>query len=468
MPGLTTEAAASVIAEATKRGLETIRLSFADQHGVLRGKTLPVSGLASAFARGVAMTSTLVLKDTSHRTVFPVWEADAGFGTGTLTGAGDLIMCPDPATFRVLPWSPASGWMLCDLEMPGGAPFPFASRHVLRQAAARLAKRGLDFVCGLELEFHVFRIVSPNLAHADGGMPATPPDTGLLTHGGQYLTEDRYDALEPVMEAIRKAATGLGLPVRSMEVEFGASQFEFTFDPAGALEQADAMVLFRAAVKQVCRRMGLHATFMARPKVENGMASGWHLHQSLVARDDGANRFMPGPDGAPTEICRHWIAGLLQHGIAGCLLAAPTVNGYKRYQAFQLAPDRVAWGRDNKGALLRALLAPGDRASRIENRLAEPAANPYFHIAGQILAGLDGLERGQEPPPAADTPYAVAAPLLPRDLGTAIEAFATSDFFRAALPDGFTDWLVRIKRAEWNRYLATVSDWEQREYFTLF
>ncbi|MEC9344674.1 MAG: glutamine synthetase family protein [Pseudomonadota bacterium] len=465
---MSTKAAASVIAEATKRGLETVRLSFADQHGVLRGKTLPVSGLEGAFRRGVAMTSTLVLKDTSHRTVFPVWEADAGFGAGALTGAGDIIMRPDPATFRVLPWSPASGWMLCDLEMPDGSPFAFGSRQVLRQAAARLADRGLDFVCGLELEFHVFRITAPNLGHAQGGMPGTPPDTELLTHGGQYLTEDRYDALEPVMEAIRKAATGLGLPVRSMEVEFGASQFEFTFDPAGPLEQADAMVLFRAAVKQVCRRMGLHATFMSRPKVEHGMASGWHLHQSLTGRDDGANRFTPGPDGAPTEICRQWIAGLLEHAVAGCLLAAPTVNGYKRYQAFQLAPDRVAWGRDNKGALLRTLLAPGDTASRVENRLAEPAANPYFHIAGQILAGLDGLERGLEPPPAADTPYAVAAPLLPRDLGTAISAFAASTFFQSALQPGFTDWLVRIKRAEWNRYLATVSDWEQREYFTLF
>ncbi len=463
------DAARTVLSDARAAGVETVRISFVDQHGILRGKVLPLSALEGAFRNGVSMTSTLLLKDTSHRTVFPVWSDDAGFGDGVLTGAGDVIMRPDPTTFRVLPWSPHSAWMLADIEMADGAPFPFSSRHLLRQAVNRLAARDMALVTGLELEFHVFRVTGPNLGHGDSGMPPAAPDTELLAHGYQYLTEDRYDALEPVMDALRRAAEGLGLPVRSMEVEFGPGQFEFTFDPADALTHADNMVLFRAMAKQVCRRQGLHATFMTRPQVPNGMASGWHLHQSLTDRASGRNLFMAGPDGEVSGIAGAWIAGLLAHAHATCLLSTPTVNGYKRYQnAFQLAPDRVAWGRDNKGTMLRALMRPDDPASRVENRVAEAAANPYLHMASQIAAGLDGIVRGLVAPDPVTTPYDTSAPPLPRNLGEALAAFEGDAFIDTAFGPGFRRYLSTIKRAEWDRFLATVTDWAQREYFPIF
>ena len=463
------EGADAVLAEVREKGVETVRISFADQHGILRGKALPASALENAFRNGVSMTSTLLLKDTSHRTVFPVWGDDAGFGAGVLTGAGDVIMRPDPASFRVLPWSPHSAWMLADIHLADGDPFPFSPRHLLRQAEQRLADRNMRLVTGLELEFHVFRITSPRLAHTDTGMPPDAPETELLAHGYQYLTEDRYAQLEPVMDMLRRAAEGLHLPVRSMEVEFGPGQFEFTFDPADALAHADNMMLFRAMAKQVCRQQGLHATFMTRPQVANGMASGWHLHQSLVDRMSGQNLFMTRPDGSLSAIASAWIAGLLDHAAATCLLSTPTINGYKRYQnAFQLAPDRIAWGQDNKGTMLRALMGINDTASRVENRVAEAAANPYLHMASQILAGLDGVERGLEAGPPVTLPYESDAPALPRNLGAALETFQASPFIDAAFGDGFNRYFSTIKRAEWDRFLATVTDWEQREYFSIF
>jgi glutamine synthetase len=460
--------AEEVLARVEAEGLETIRVLFADQHGVLRGKTIVAGALASAFRSGLAVTSTLLLKDTSHRTVFPVWGDDIGFGAGMMTGAGDVVMVPDPATFRVLPWSPKSGYVLCDLVQKDGTAIPFSSRAILRRAVERLEAAGRRLVCGLEVEFHVYRLDDPKLAHADGGMPGTPPATSLLAQGYQYLTDARYDALEPVMDALRRACLSLGLPVRSMEAEFGPSQCEFTFEPDGAMAHADAMMLFRMAAKQVCARMGLHATFMCRPKVENGMASGWHLHQSVVDAASGDNLFMPAADGALSSDASSWIAGLLDHAAETCLLTTPTVNGYKRYQAFQLAPDRVQWGRDNKGAMIRGLMAPGDKASRIENRVAEPAANPYLYFASQILCGLDGLERGLTAPPPVESPYESDAALLPKSLIAAVERFEASGFYRETLGGDVVSYLTRIKRAEWDRYLMTVSEWEQREYFSLF
>lgn len=460
--------AAEVLAVIEASGLETVRLAFVDQHGVLRGKTIVADKVAGLFRSGMAITSTLLLKDTSHRTVFSVWEETGQGGAGELIGAGDVLLVPDPSTFKILPWSSHSGWMLCDVYFKDGRPYPFSSRGILRNAVNKLGERNLDFVCGLEVEFYVFRLDDPRLEHSDGGMPATPPDTSLLSHGYQYLTESRYDTLEPIADEIRRACQKLGMPVRSVEAEFGPSQFEFTFEPGSPMNHADTMVLFRSTVKQMCARMGLHATFMCRPKVDNGMASGWHLHQSLVERSTGRNMFTPAPGEDLTPTASAWIAGLLDHASESCILTTPTVNGYKRYQPFQLAPDRIQWGRDNKGAMIRALIAPGDNASRIENRVAEPAANPYYFFASQILSGLDGLQRQAVAPAPIERPYDNDSRHLPKSLIAAIERFEESDFYKNAIGEDFVAYLAHIKRAEWNRYLMTVSEWEQREYFSLF
>jgi len=462
-----TEAALALIARAREDGIETIRVLFADQHGVLRGKTLVADRLGAALADGITVPSTLLLKDTAGRTVFPVWSDDSGIASGPMQGAGDILLVPDPETYRRLPWAPHSAWLLCDVHFSTGAPIPFAPRTLLARSVSRLAEAGFDMVAGLEVEFHVFAQDATDLDHTDATMPPRPPATRALAPGYQLLTEVLYDRLEPVMDRLRRAAAGIGLPVTSTEVEMGPSQFEFTFAPAAPMVHADNLVMFRTLVKEVCAREGLHATFMCRPRVENAASSGWHLHQSLVGRD-GTNLFIPDDGTGPTAIAGQWIAGLLAHARESCLLTTPTVNGYKRYQPYQLAPDRVSWGFDNRGAMIRALFAPGDPASRIENRIAEPAANPYYVFAGQIAAGLCGVERAMVPPPRTETPYAGDGDTLPATLGEAIDAFEGSAMFRAGFGDDVVDYLVRLKRAEWERYLAALSEWEQAEYFGLY
>ncbi len=273
--------AEDVLARVEAENLETVRILFADQHGILRGKTIVASGLASAFRNGIAVTSTLLLKDTSHRTVFPVWSDDIGFGEGTLTGAGDIVMVPDPATFRMLPWSPHSGWLLCDLYYKDGRPIPFSPRSILRDAIDRLSATGKRLVCGLEVEFHVYRITDPKLAHTDGGMPAAPPETTLLSHGYQYLTDARYDALEEVMDDLRRACEQLGLPVRSMEAEFGPEPVRIHLRARrrdGARRRDDAV--------SFAGKAGLRAKRPAR-----------HLHVPTEGRPRHGERLAPAPVG---------------------------------------------------------------------------------------------------------------------------------------------------------------------------
>jgi len=452
-----------------EKNLETIRLSFADQHGILRGKTLVASEALASLESGCTITTTMLAKDTAHRTVFPVFAAGGGFGMKEMEGAADVLMVPDPTTFRVLPWSPATGWVLCDIHFGDGRPVPFSTRALYRSVLNRLAERGYDFVAGLEVEFHIYKLDDPKLAPEDAGQPGQPPSVSLLSHGYQYLTEQRYDQMEPALDIIRRDITALGLPLRSVEVEFGPSQCEFTFAPRRGLEPADNMVLFRSAVKQIARRHGFHATFMCRPKLPNAFASGWHLHQSLASRATGENAFAAKEGSAPlSDHGRCYLAGLLEHARASTVFTTPTINGYKRYRSYSLAPDRAIWGKDNRGVMIRVLGDAGDGATRLENRIGEPAANPYLYMASQIVSGLDGIDRKRDPGPSADTPYETKADLLPKSLREAVTALNDDPFFRQALGAEFVDYYVHIKNAEIERFQADVSDWEHREYFEMF
>jgi glutamine synthetase len=452
-----------VLKEIEAHDLKAVRFSFADQHGVLRGKTLAPREVKAALERGVALTSTLLLKDTSHRTVFPAFTPGGGVGIPEMQGAADILIVPDVATFRILPWAPDTGWFLCDARFQDGRPVPYCTRSILRKALEDL--KDFEFVAGLEVEFHVFKIVDPNLKPSDAGQPGNVPEVELLTTGYQYLTEQRYDMIDPVVEILRRNLEKLGLPLRSYEIEFGPSQFEFTLGAMPGLASADAMILFRSAVKQIARRYGYHATFMCRPKLPNVCSSGWHLHQSL--NRNGTNAFMSEEDDL-SELGKRYLAGLLAHARGAAALSTPTVNGYKRYRPYSLAPDRVVWGKENRGALLRVVGGRGDPGTRIENRAGEPAANPYLYFASQIYCGLDGIAAKMALAPPADTPYEAKAELLPRTLEEALHYLRKDEVLRKGLGATFVDYYCAIKEAEVARFNLEVSDWEQREYFDLF
>ena len=428
-----------------ERGIELVRVCFADQHGLLRGKTLTREAFAAALRSGTTAPSSLVLKDTSGRSVYPVFDGPA-LGMAGMAGAGDIVLVPDPTTFRILPWAPRTAWVLCDIHLPAGEAVALSSRRILRGQLEGLALRGLEMVVGLEVEFHVLA-----------------PDGGLLDGGGQLLLQEDVDPLDDLVQVLRDGLVALDLPLRSIEHEFGPSQLEVTFAPQPALRAADDLVLCRSAIKQLCRRHGLHATFMSRPAVEGVMSSGWHLHQSLNDVDTGRNAFAA--DGALSDLGRSYLAGLLAHARGAAVFTTPTVNGYKRYRPMSLAPDRILWGEDNKGAMIRVC---GEPPTHLENRSAEPAANPYLAIAAQIVCGLDGVDRGLDPGAPTDRPYHDDADRLPASLMDALDALEADPVFAAGLGPDVVSWIGTLKRAEVTRYLEAVTDWEQREYYELF
>jgi glutamine synthetase len=469
--------ATAVVQQIKQRKLELVRFSFADQHGVLRGKTLLAGEAASAMKSGVNMTTTLLAKDTAHKTVFPVFTAGGGFNMPEMQGGADFVMVPDPATFRVLPWAPNTGWLLCDIYFANGKPVPFSSRRLYREALSRLATAGFDFLAGLEVEFHLFQVTNPRLSAEDATWPPAPPDVALLAQGYQLLTETRFDQIDVALDPIRKAVEALGLPLRSIESELGPSQVEFTFRTLGGMAAADAMLLFRSAAKQVARRNGCLASFMCRPALPNMMSSGWHLHQSLIENKRKINAFALNDPDVLSTVGRYYLGGLIAHARAGAAFSTPTINGYKRYRPMSLAPDRAIWARDNRGVMVRVIGHPGDPATHLENRIGEPAANPYLYMASQIYAGLDGIAQRLDPGPSADAPYEHSAALLPKNLGEALTALTADE----ALCDGFgmpfVNYYAHIKNAELARFQkesgkdqdqAEPTAWEQREYFDMF
>jgi glutamine synthetase len=460
-------AAAQALRVIDEHGIELVRVSFPDQHGVLRSKTLTREAFGGALRNGVTVPSTLVLKDTSGRTIYPVWERGATPEGDAMAGASDIVLVPLPTSFRVLPWVPRTAWVLSDIQLPDGRPVPFATRGVLRRELERLAERDLDLLVGLELEFHVFRATGDAVSAGLPGAPGEAPQAALLTPGYQLLSEVAADSVDELVQILRDGLVALDLRLSSIEVEFGPSQMELTFAPQEALRAADDIVLCRSAIKQLCARHGYHATFMSRPNLPNVASSGWHLHQCLRDLASGDNRFAD-EEQPMSELASGYLGGLLAHARAASVFTTPTVNGYKRYRPFMLAPDRVLWGEDNKGAMVRRLGGPGNPATRLENRSGEPAANPYLYMASQLVSGLDGIDRGLDPGAPTTRPYGDPADRLPVSLMDALAALRADPVFAERFSAPFIDYVIALKEAEIDRYLASVTDWEQREYFQLY
>src|SRR5271165_1466231 len=188
--------------------LGVVRLSFPDQHGVLRGKTIVAAELDGAFRSGCTAPSSLLAKDTSHSTVFPVFTRGGGFDMPEMEGAADLLLVPDPLSFKVVPWAPHGGWLLCDLYFADGRSVPFGTRQLCRGVLDQLNRRGFDYIAGLEVKCHIFKLEDPHLAAADAGQPEVPPDVSLLTAGYQLLAEARYDVYDEVFEILRRPIEG--------------------------------------------------------------------------------------------------------------------------------------------------------------------------------------------------------------------------------------------------------------------
>ena len=422
-------------------GMHRIRVLFADQFGFARGKYVPAAAATGEVGFSV--------------TIFGVgYDRDliAAPGAAVLEGMGDLTARYTLDAVRPC-WEEGTGVVIGDLEREG-APLEISSRLAARRAIDALgATVGGTPKLGVELEAYVLQ--------RDEAGSWVPWDTpGAYCYGTGAV-------VDPVglFDEIMAAAEACGIGIETMASEYDNPQFELVVGYGDALETLDRAFLLKQLAREVALRHGLLLTFLGRP-FQNQGGNGTHFHLS-VSDDGGANLFDdPGSDDGLSAAAKCAIAGVVDHHEALTALCAPTVNAYKRLKPGELAGYWANWGYDHRSVAVRVPSGRG-RASRIEHRLADGAANLYLAATAMLSAARLGIEAGQPPPPAETGDALETANTercCPENLSLALDALEADQALCGAVGAEVTDHFVAMKRAEWARFSRAVTDWELREY----
>ena len=434
-------------AAALMEGARMVQLEVPDLDGGLRAKLAsPAKALSEAGAAMCTIMFGLTQADD-------VYESPA---SSAANGYPDLVMRPDMATLRALPWCEATVAVLCDLYGGDGALFPLAPRTVLRTVVERCADLGFEARFAAEWEFCVVR-------RHDEARPARLVPLGRTMNAYSSL---RLRELRPLAQAFFERMEGVGIAVEAVHTELGRGMVEFALAHAPAMEAADHASRAKAYLKELCGERGLVATFM--PKWRAGApTSGCHFHQSLWR--NGSNEFA-GPGGALSPLARHYLAGQLATMTDFVVLFNPSVNAFRRLQPGTWTPATASWGVDNRTAAIRAIIG-SPKAVRLEHRRPGADVNPYLAIAAMLAGGLHGIAGELEPPdPATADAYGDARfPRLPATLDDAIAALRDSPVAPDLLGREFVRHYLLSREVElrlWREWeTAQVTEWEQRRYF---
>ncbi|MGB2697761.1 MAG: glutamine synthetase family protein [Candidatus Zixiibacteriota bacterium] len=432
----------SVLKTIEENKVKYVRLWFTDILGQLKGMSITPREMETIFNEGQGFDGSSV----------------EGF---VRIEESDLVVWPDPRTFRILPWSVNEekvAFMMCDITTPDGNPFVGDSRHILKKVLKKAQDKNWTFYCGPELEYFYFK---------DPNHPIP------LDQGGYF----DYSTVSPGTRMRKAAATALEaieIPVECTHHEVAPSQHEIDLRYQEALIMADFVMYYRLVVKELALREGYYATFMPKPLFgQNG--SGMHIHQSLF---QGERNIFFDPDEKEyhlSPIAKYYIGGLVKYVKEICLVLSQWVNSYKRLVPGYEAPAYICWGTRNRSALIRIpeYKPRKEKATRVELRSPDPACNPYLAFALMLAAGLKGIDEKLEPPAPVEKDVYHSTPAerkklnidcLPGSLDEAICVFENSQLAREVLGEHVFSSLVANKKVEWDMYRIHVSDYELDKY----
>ncbi len=413
-----------------EENVEFIRLQFTDVMGNLKN---------------IAITPGQIDRALNNRYSF---QARALFD-GAYDYPDELYLHPDFDTFAILPWRPQQGKVakvVCDVCDASGQPFMLSSRKILKNVLKDAEKMGYTFMVDPECEFYLF--------HTDeNGLPT------VITHEkAGYMDVGPVDFGENARRDMVLMLEELGFDVESSHHEHSSSQHEIDFSEQEALVSADSIQTFRFAVRSVAKRFGLYATFMPKPKAD---VAGTGMHTNFTMLKDGRNVFR-GKDGKPSEEAMYFVGGLLAHANALLALSNPLVNSYKRLGAGFESPSHINWATRGEKCFVKLASRFGD--VKLETRFPDGACNPYLLIAGVIVAGLDGIKNKIEPGEDSYEKSLDNYEKLVGNLKEAITAFENDSVMVEAFSKEFVDIYSKIKNAEWDEYMRSISEWEIEKY----
>ena len=431
--------------------IDYVYYQFPSVTGRIMGKGVPANHWESMAEKGFQLVygSTANLFTDRHGNYI-------GYGPE----AAELVGVPEPETFAVLPWDRrvARVWCTCfrnreERDDPGGFLTSDCRGNLKRIQAEFEATTGLHLRAGTEPEMMWLKLKE------DG----TPDVQGLTKPYCYHI--DQFSELQPVIHKVIEYGQALGLDMIQGDHEDAPGQIELNFGFDRAEKTADNLSTFRQVCKQVGRELGVFPCFMPKPFMG---VSGNGCHHNISLWRDGDNAFMPDGDDAqrPSQLGLWAIGGIIEHLGALTALTTSTVNSYRRlWDTGFWAPVFADWGYQNRTTALR-VSAPG----RFEYRSADSAVNPYLSLAALIVAMKDGIDRKLDPgePEERNIYEAMEAgkqvKRIPMTFGDALDALEADDVVKAALPGDMYRVFMHYKRDEWERYCATVTDWDVEEY----
>jgi glutamine synthetase len=422
----------------TQNGIRAVRVEWSDLNGLGRGKLVPPDRFIEACRTGLQFSNAALTFDILS---IPAPVA----GLGATTGWRNVRALPDLTTLRAWPVEPDVAWCLCRIESLRGEPVRQSPHDFATRIGQQLAAAGFEARIAPELEFYV--------TAGDG----TPIEPGFPCYGTETL--HGYDT------AVRSALTAVRAfwQIEAWHHEHGPGQFEINVRHAPYREAIDGLHGARIAVREAVARAGMRASFMAKPRSAlNGSACQLNVSlqdrsgTNLFASDDGA--------GLPSELCRHFVGGVLAHLDELAAVLLPNGNSYRRVVPGHFAPITRAWGIDNRTAAVRVA---GDTPPSTRVELRVPGADICAHLAvpAFVAAGLDGIARGTDPGPAAEGDLEQEdRTRIVTDWAAALDRFAQSEWVATTFGPDLQKAFLSVKRQELARFRNWVSDFDTSEY----
>lgn len=421
-----------------------LRLAFTDINGTSKAVEVPTSQLDKVLTNDIRFDGSSI----------------DGF---VRLEESDMVLYPDFSTWAVLPWGDEKGGkigrLVCSVHKTDGEPFEGDPRNNLKRILKEMNDMGFtDFDIGFEAEFHLFKLGE------DGNWTTEVPD-----HASYFdMTSDDEGAR--CRRDIVETLESIGFEVEAAHHEVGDGQQEIDFRFDDALTTADRVQTFKMVVREVARKHGLYATFMAKP-VEGQAGNGMHTNMSLFK--DGKNVFYD-KDGEfhLSDTALYFLNGILEHARAITAIGNPTVNSYKRLIPGFEAPVYISWASKNRSPLVRIPDAE-EINTRLEMRSADPTANPYLLLAACLSAGLNGIKEAKKPmAPITSNVFEMSEEErakrgikpLPSTLHNAVKEFKADTLIQKALGEHLTQSFIDSKNLEWAKYNQSVSDWERDRY----
>lgn len=394
----------------------------------------------------------------------PVLKKGTSCDGSSVTGlanveASDLLLEPDPSSLIEIPLTAqrtaAAMCFVREKEAQGISTeyYPLDSRGRLHKVCEDLLPGNLRLMIKVEPEFHFITPEGEKFDNA-GYADTYPQNTGM-------------DILLEMASAIRE----VGMHLRVIHHEVGEAQQEIELDFEDSRKMADNILIFKNLVRAIAQSHGIDATFMPKPFV-NEAGSGLHCHLQLW--DGNKNLFGDDKTNGLSETARMFIAGLLDHAPAITAIANPTVNSYKRLVPHHEAPVYITWGEKNRTVLVRVPVFSKSEKAAIELRSGDSMANPYLFFSSIIAAGMDGIKRKLAPPePRSEDIFLMTdeerseydIKMLPINLEEALNYLENDPVIIEAVGFKIAQAHIRLKRAEWRKYVShIVSDWEWEMY----